>query len=645
MGERLKNSKSPYLRKASQDLVDWYEWSEEAFKTAKLEDKPILLSIGAIWCHWCHVMAHECYQNKVIAEFINKNFIPIKVDRDERPDIDRRYQEAVHIIAGTGGWPLTVFLTPVGEAFFGGTYFPPEPRYDRPGFLELLQRIIDIYRSKRDKIVGAAGEITKMMEIQQKLEISELPPIEFIEEKVEKIISSIDLENGGFGKSPKFYFSTTLEFILDFSIIKPSEIIQHALTKTLDKIAMGGVYDHLLGGFFRYSTDERWLIPHFEKMLYDNALLLKLYSKAWRKFKKETYLEIVNGIIRYYKHFGSDPDGGFYASQDADIGELDEGGYYTFTYEELEKILTNDELKTVYQHFGISRNGNFHNSKNVLFISKTLEQISTVEKISLMEVKKLVNSAKIKMLNYRQQRETPYIDKTIYTDLNGIMIESAAISSRFLENQELIYMAEKAVKRIFKERYRNGKLLHSQDVEGFADDYVFFAKGLFELYQVTTNENYLKESINIVKKAIELFSDNGGLLYDVSEGKEEGYLRLKNKVVFDNPAQSPNGILPYLLICFYNLTGDKFYVDLAIKMFKELVPYIELNPIFTGSALSSLLAFYYGIRKIETRDYFREALNDLYPFNIVINKDIDGVIICHNERCEKFEFYKSFYEV
>ncbi|GAB6183043.1 thioredoxin domain-containing protein [Thermodesulfovibrio hydrogeniphilus] len=640
MGERLKNSKSPYLRKASQDLVDWHDWSDEAFKKAKLEDKPILLSIGAVWCHWCHVMAHECYRNHKIAEFINQNFIPIKVDRDERPDIDRRYQEAVHILAGTGGWPLTVFLTPEGHAFFGGTYFPPEPRYGKPSFLELLQRVIDVYRSGRDKIEGAAEEVTKLMEIQKKQESTELPSIEFINEKVKQILSSIDLQNGGFGKNPKFYFAPTLEFLLDFNIIKPMEIINQLIIKTLDKMAMGGVYDHLLGGFFRYSTDDKWLIPHFEKMLYDNALLLKLYAKAWRMFKKELYLEVVNGIVRYYRDYGSSPDVGFFSSQDADIGELDEGGYYTFTYEDIEKILTSNEFRIISQYFGVSKHGNFHNSKNVLYIAKTPEEIAEIEKMSSQAVKEIINSAKAKMLKYREQRETPYIDNTIYTDLNGMMIESLAISGRLLKNPELIAMAERAVRRIFKENYRNGKLLHSQDVEGFADDYVFFAKGLFELYQVTANEEYLTESLNLVKKALELFSDNGGLLYDTAEGKEQGYLRLRSKVVFDNPAQSSNGVLPYLLICFYNLTADKSYMDLSIKMLNELVPYIESNPIFTGSSLRSLFAYSIGIRKIETRDYFEEALYDIYPFAIVLKKDIDGVIICQNERCEKFDDYK-----
>ncbi len=643
MPYRLKNSKSPYLRSVADEPVEWYEWSEEAFIGAKREDKPILLSIGASWCHWCHVMSHECFRNPEISEIINENFIPIKVDRDERPDIDRRYQEAVTLISGSSGWPLTAFLTPDGKAFFGGTYFPPDERYGRVGFKSILKRVIEVYRNEKDRIIEASNELFDKIAFHERTEIDSLPSEEFIINKAKEILSLIDMRHGGFGTKVKFYFSPTIEFLLDMYIIEPSESMRIALMTTLDSIAMGGVYDHILGGFFRYSTDDRWLIPHFEKMLYDNALLLRLYTKAWRRFKKELYLDIINGIIRYYKEYGSHGDGGFYASQDADIGHLDEGGYYIFSYDEVKDILTQEEFNIIRLHFDIDEEGEME-GKNILHIAKTPEQISLIHGIPIDRVKELIRSAKEKMLSYRNRRELPFIDKTLYTDLNGMMIESLSIAGRLLKKRDLISMAERSAKRILKENYKEERLFHSEGIKGFSDDYIFLAMGLLELFQVTGKDEYIRESIKLTDMAIDLFSDNGGLLFDTEEIKDEGYLRIRKKTIQDNPNESPNGVAPCLMMCLYNLTDNKKYMDVAMNIMKESIPYIEAYPVYTGSLMRSLLSYYRGIRKVETKDYLEDALHDLYPFNLVVRKEVDGSIVCHKDRCERFSDYPFFFQ-
>ena len=390
MSNRLLKAKSPYLRKSAYQPVDWYEWSEEAFRKAKEDDKPILLSIGGVWCHWCHVMAHESFENEEVARIINENFVPIKVDRDERPDIDKRYQEIVFALTGSGGWPLTVFLTPEGEPFFGGTYFPPEDRWGKPGFKNLLLRILQLWKEDRERLLSLAKQIFQSLEFQNKVSYMSKINKSILDKGLKHILLMIDYQNGGIGSAPKFHHSKIWEFLIYRYFFTKDKNLLKVIELSLDAMAKGGVYDHLLGGFFRYSTDERWIVPHFEKMLYDNAELLQLYSLAYQIIPKKLYERTAKGIVEYYKKEASDPEGGFYASQDADIGLLDEGGYYTFSLKEIEKILSPKELKVAMSYFGIKETGQMHHdpSKNVLYLHMDEEEVSQKTGIPLDEIKK-----------------------------------------------------------------------------------------------------------------------------------------------------------------------------------------------------------------------------------------------------------------
>jgi len=298
---RLANARSPYLRKSAHQPVDWYEWSEEAFKKAKEEDKPILLSIGGVWCHWCHVMAHESFENEEIAKIINENFVAIKVDRDERPDIDRRYQEVVVALTGSGGWPLTVFLTPEGEAFFGGTYFPPEDRWGRSGFKSLLLRIAQLWKEDREKILKSAKQISQALELFGVRSYKDHVGEELLDRGINHLLLSLDYQHGGLGDAPKFHHAKAWELLLYRYFFTQNRQLLKVVELTLDAMAKGGIYDHLLGGFFRYSTDQNWIVPHFEKMLYDNAELLQLYSMAYQVIPKPLYGYVAKGIVEYYK--------------------------------------------------------------------------------------------------------------------------------------------------------------------------------------------------------------------------------------------------------------------------------------------------------------------------------------------------------
>ena len=644
MPNRLANAKSPYLRKAQDQPVEWYEWGEEAFARAKELDRPILLSAGGTWCHWCHVMAHESFENEEIASIINDHFVPVKVDRDERPDIDRRYQDAVMKITGSGGWPLTAFLTPEGKFFYGGTYFPPENHYDRPGFGTLLRKLAELYRSDRSRIEEVAEELYHNTAMAASAGMKADAGAELIERGVAAIMSALDMNHGGLGKAPKFHHSSAFEFLINYDFFKKDELIRKGIIKALDGMANGGVHDHLLGGFFRYSTDERWLVPHFEKMLYDNAELLKLYAIAHRVFGNEMYRTAARGIVAYYIKYGSDEPGGFYASQDADIGVLDEGGYYTFSQEELASILTADELQVIVPHFGLGTAGQVHHdpSKNVLFIDQEPAYIVGVMPRTIPEVESLIASAKGKMLRYREQkREMPYIDKTIYTNWNGLMIEALCVAGNLFGMDEYVAMANKTARRIISEYYDKGRIMHRDGVRGFVEDYLFFARGLLELYQTTQQEEYLKVARELVDAAIELFWDveNWGF-FDAEKGGP-GYLGIGVKNIQDTPVQSGNGIAPLVLMLLSVATGETSYREYAEKTLKAFAALAEEYPSFSYSYLISLHAFYTGTYKVETSEFLGQALRDFRPYKFIVKKEIDGVLICEKETCRMYDRYTA----
>ncbi|MEE9199209.1 MAG: thioredoxin domain-containing protein, partial [Dehalococcoidia bacterium] len=456
----LASEPSAYLRSAARQPVDWHPWGEEPFRLAKEQDKPILLDIGAVWCHWCHVMDGESYENRETARLINELFIPVKVDRDERPDVDRRYQNAVSAITGQGGWPLTAFLTGEGQVFYGGTYFPPQDMHGRPGFTTLLRRVSEVYRDQREKTLESARKITEHLEqLSTPTDGSfDLHP-EAVEAVVESFGQGFDAVNGGFGGAPKFHHTGAIELLLRRHYETQEEWPLLMARKTLQKMARGGVYDQLGGGFHRYSVDEKWTVPHFEKMSYDNSELLKNYLHGFQATGMPLFREVAEGIIRYVTEVASDLGrGGFYASQDADISLHDDGDYFTWTLKEVEEILPAEEARVVSLHYNIYPQGEMREdpAKNVLFVDMEPQAIAEQLAMAPEEVERLLAKGKKALLEARAKRPTPFVDRTLYANWNGMM------SSAFIEAYEVLGVeackdqALKTIERLLEEAYVPG---------------------------------------------------------------------------------------------------------------------------------------------------------------------------------------------
>lgn len=640
MANRLIKERSPYLKKSAHQPVDWYPWCEEAFRKAKEENKPILLSVGAVWCHWCHVMAKECFENPEIAQIINENFVAIKVDRDERPDIDRRYQEVVVSLTGSGGWPLTVFLTPDGKAFFGGTYFPPEDRWGRPGFKSLLLRIAQLWKEDRDRVIRSAEHIFELLRNYSSSSHKDNVGEELLNRGIANLLASVDYQYGGIGTAPKFHHARAFELLLYHHFFTGQTLPMEAVEITLDSMARGGIYDHLGGGFFRYSTDDRWIVPHFEKMLSDNAELLLVYSLAFQVTKKDLYRYVVEGILNYYQRFGFDEGGGFYASQDADIGDLDEGGYYTFSLEELRGILTEEEVKVTSLYFDIHPKGEMHHdpSKNVLFIAMSEEEVATATGIPLERVRQLLESARRKMLSYREStRQQPFIDKTIYTNWNGLMLEALSTCYKVFRIPWVLSSAEKTADRLMKEMWRDGQLMHTYGVKGMAEDYIFLARGLLSLFEVTQKREYLEASVMLAHEAIKKFWDPQGWGFFDTEEKDEGLLRIRLKTLQDTPTQSVNGAAPYLYLVLGSITPYTEFLEYAEKNLQAFARMVREIPLISPSYLISLYAYLKGIYKVETETFFEDILSSFRPFKVVLRSPVKGVVVCEGSSCRVYE--------
>src|SRR6266478_2898628 len=433
----LAQASSAYLRSAMHQPIRWHEWGEEAFATAQRHNKPMLLDIGAVWCHWCHVMDRESYDDPEVAQIVNDHFIAVKVDRDERPDIDSRYQAAVSAISGQGGWPLTAFLTPDGKPFYGGTYFPPDDQWGRPSFKRVLTSIANAYREKHADVADQANRVEQAISHAESFSgrSGRFSP-RVIEAIVKSAVGMFDANNGGFGQAPKFPHPGTLDLLMERYARTGDEQIKNVFVTTLERMANGGVYDQLAGGFHRYSVDERWVVPHFEKMSYDNSELLKNYVHGFQATGNKFLAEVARDIIRWMDEWLSDRErGGFYASQDADINMDDDGDYFTWTLEEARSVLTPAEVEVAALYYDIGPTGEMHHNpaKNVLFVAMSVEEIAAKLKKSPDEVRALLDSAKKKMYSARLKRPTPYVDKTIYVSWNAMTISAYLIAARVLD--------------------------------------------------------------------------------------------------------------------------------------------------------------------------------------------------------------------
>jgi len=579
---RLGSESSPYLLQHAQNPVDWYPWGKEAFEKAKHENKPIFLSIGYSSCHWCHVMAHESFEDPGIAAILNENFVSIKVDREERPDVDEIYMNSVVAMTGSGGWPLNVFLTPTLEPFYGGTYFPSSPRYGMPSFANVIRSISQSWKSDRKRLVESASQmkssLREMYEFSKTSDsrISEIP----IEECYETLVSSFDDAYGGFGNAPKFPTPSNLFFLFHYYSYKKNKSPSLSLSmarKTLDGMLRGGIYDQVGGGFHRYSTDRYWLVPHFEKMLYDNALLISVYSEAYLLTKSVDYSRIIKETIDWAGREMNSESGGFYSAIDADSSE-GEGIFYTWSLEDLTDVLSSaefraEEIELVSRYFSITRDGNFEGNRTILTTRPTGVGNSKSEDD---RVAAIILRAKNALLKARAKRPRPMTDDKILTGWNGLMISALSKAYSALGDHDYLSMAESCAQFILEnltspEPGDNKKLLRSfrsggSKGEAVLEDYAFFINGLIDLYEAGFTPAYLEKAIDFSKIMIrDFYDEKGGGFFQTRERSANLIVRAKD--AFDGALPSGNSIAAQVCLRLAEITGNEDYRKRATDTF------------------------------------------------------------------------------
>ena len=574
----LKDSASPYLRSAAHQPIDWCEWGEAAFARAKNEDKPILLDIGAVWCHWCHVIDRESYENPEIARVINERFVPVKVDRDERPDVDSRYQSAISAISGQGGWPLTGFLMPDGKPFFGGTYFPPEDQQGRPGFRRVLLAVADAYKNKRDDLMRTAESLSEAV---AKAEAFAGARAEFnlavVDAQIGAITQLFDTRNGGFGTTPKFPHASAVDLLLErYRQTGEKHLLAMAET-TLEKMARGGVCDQLAGGFHRYSVDDRWLVPHFEKMSYDNSELLKNYLHGWQVTKNPFLRDTAQGIIGWVNELLSDQqDGGFYASQDADYSLDDDGDYFTWTLDELRVALSKEEARIMELYFDVEAHGEMHHNpaKNVLWIARDAAEIARTLGLEESSVRLTIASAKHKLLAARLRRPTPFIDKTMYVSWNAMFASAYLAAGRILAGELASgcqAFALKTLERMLQEAWSEEQgfahRIGGPALRGSLDDQVFGVLALLDAYDETLNPKYFRAAQRTMDLTIEKYGDveGDGFFDRAADAPPMGGLEVRRKPFQDSPTPGTNSAAVMALTRMHAYTEDRRYYDWANK--------------------------------------------------------------------------------
>ncbi len=575
---RLAREKSPYLLQHAHNPVDWFPWGPEAFEKAKKEDKPVFLSIGYSTCHWCHVMEEESFENPEIAQIMNDGFVSIKVDREERPDLDQIYMQAVMALTGSGGWPMSVFLTPEGKPFYGGTYFPPEDRWGRPGFATLLHTIQNKWTTDKLNLLNSSDELTRLLHIETK----QKPALSYslnegtLQKAFEQFQSRFDSRLGGFGQAPKFPSSHNLSFLLHaWKRFKTPEALL-MVEKTLQAMARGGMDDQLGGGFHRYSTDAYWHVPHFEKMLYDQALLSKTYLQAYQATAKEEYAQIAREIFDYVLRDMTDPSGGFYSAEDADsavdpehLEKKSEGAFYIWSESEIKEHLGPEVSEIFNAYFGVEPGGNARQDpqgeftgKNILYVALGIEDAAKRFSKKPEDIQKIINDAKGKLFKIRAKRPRPHLDDKVLTDWNSLMISSLALGARVLEEPKYKAAAQKAADFILTEmKQKNGRLLHrwrkgEPAIPGFVDDYAFFILALLDLYEATFDPKYLEEARFFTQEMIRLFWDekDGGFFFTGSDAEK---LITRSKELYDGAVPSGNSVAALCLLRVGRMTMER----------------------------------------------------------------------------------------
>jgi hypothetical protein len=631
---RLAESSSPYLLQHKNNPVDWYPWGDEAFQKAAELDIPIFLSIGYSTCHWCHVMAHESFEDEQVAQLLNKNFISIKVDREELPEIDHVYMSVCQAMTGRGGWPLTIIMTPDKEPFFAGTYFPKNGRFGRPGMMELLPSIAEAWKNRRAELVQSAEKINEYLVKSNTKELGTPLSKSILKETYSQFVNRYDKNHGGFGTQPKFPSPHNLVYLLRYHHMTDDKTALEMVEKTLQEMRLGGIFDHVGYGFHRYATDKEWLVPHFEKMLYDQAMLVMAYTEAFQITGKPEYKKTAEEILTYVQRDMTDEKGGFYSAEDAD-SEGEEGLFYIWTLQELQSIIGEEDTQFIQNIFNLTPEGNFKDEASGQFTGKNIFHLKTP--ISNPKVLKKISQIREKIFHVREKRIHPLKDDKILTDWNGLMIAAMAKAGVAFQDNVLIESAEKSAKFIFnnlmdkngrlQKRYRKG----ISGLDAHLDDYAFFVWGLLELYEATFKIEYLKNAIQLSDIMVsEFWNESSGGFYLGSDQTEK--LIVRAMTGYDGAIPSGNSIAAMNLLKLTRITGEIKWAEMADKTFKVFSNEINRAPSGYTSMVTAFLFEYDHPKEIvvvgsgsdpATQDALTRMKSEYIPGKILLFKDTD----------------------
>lgn len=599
----LQNETSPYLLQHADNPVDWYPWGAEALAKAETEDKPILLSIGYSACHWCHVMAHESFEDADTAAYMNEHFVAIKVDREERPDLDDIYMQATLAFNnGSGGWPMTVFLTPEMRPFHAGTYYPKDDRYGMPSFMRVMTSLIDAYDSRRQDVEMVAGRITEDLQ-RETLNIGgagQTLTSDVLMSAYQTLIRGFDALHGGLSRgAPKFPNPMNLEFVLRVYQHSGYERAREIVTYSLEKMARGGIYDQIGGGFHRYSVDERWLVPHFEKMLYDNAQLSRLYVHAWQATGDAFFKQIADQIYGYILREMTAPEGGFYSSTDAD-SEHEEGKFFVWTLAEIRAALPADQAEAVIAYYGVTEAGNFEGA-NILNVPVADQEVAQALGITLDELHTRIAAARSTLYAVREGRVHPGRDGKILTAWNGLMLASFAEAARAFDNTTYRDAAIRSADFILRELIRDGRLLRTykdgqSKLNGYLEDYANVINGLLEVYQTTFEPRYFSEVRRLADSVLDHFAASDGGFFDTADDHET--LIARPRSLQDNATPSGSSAMIKVLIVLSAYTGDERYETAARGVLQQIVGALQQYPQAFGEALNAADLLVRGIQEV-----------------------------------------------
>jgi uncharacterized protein len=655
---RLAKETSPYLLQHAYNPVEWYPWGEEALQKAKLEDRPIFLSIGYSACHWCHVMAHESFEDKEVAMIMNEKFINIKVDREERPDLDDIYQRACQLATGTGGWPLSVFLTPDQKPFYVGTYFPKDgsSHYNMPGFRNILLQLADAYKNKKDEIQAASSEFTQSlsqtaMDLVVRAEITEKTKLErsVLDEAAVGLLQMGDRIYGGFGHAPKFPNASNLMFLLRYYDISAINRFRDFVIFTADKMAEGGIHDHLGGGFARYATDQKWLVPHFEKMLYDNALLSQMYAELYQITKAEPYMHTIRKTLDYVIREMTHPDGGLYSAQDAD-SEGEEGKFYLWKKKEIESVIDDENVTNIFcEHYGVTQGGNFE-GKNILNVRVPIITLAKKYNKAPEQIAQILRDASANLFAAREERIKPGRDEKILTSWNGLMISGFARGYAVSGDIKYLQAAKNAVNFIENKLASNdGRLKRTfkdgqSKLNAYLEDYAFYVGGLLDLFAANSKQEYLDKSIRYTDFMLQHFwDDKEGNLFFTSDDHEQLISRTKN--FYDLAMPSGNSMAASNLLRLYHYTQNNSYLDKAVRIMKAGSQSAAENPFGFGQMLNSI--YLYVKKPVEIAVFSSDDNSNTNNSSLVawLNRQfLPGSIIAivHPRELAKLQYYPFF---